>query len=134
MLYLIIQWKFPCKLPKKLRTVMPWRPSADLILLWNSACAWQLSRSVAAILHADTFTHSRFYTHALLHTDTFTHNTFTQRFYAKCIEKLSTMMLRIACLILFHYGNSHTNCQKSSVPSCHEGSRITTQMSSYACV
>ena len=35
MLHLILQWKFPHKLPKKLSTVMPWRSNADLILLWN---------------------------------------------------------------------------------------------------
>ena len=99
--------------------------------------------SVADILRADTFTHSRFYTQTLLHTKAFTHrpsctrtllhaDAFThRRFYAQtqtplhtgaeCTEQLSTMLLPIACYISFCNGNSHTNCQKSSVPSCRGG-------------
>ena len=45
-------------------------------------------------------------------------------------RRLSTMSLRMTCVISFYYGNSHTHCGKSSAPSfrgCEETRRFYTE-------
>ena len=68
------------------------------------------------LLHSNAFTHRPLYIHTLLHADPCLHKQFyTQTLLhtgANCTEKLGTTMLRIARLISFYCGNSHTNFQK----------------------